>query len=57
MRYSEMKEAVRTSETLVYFNETTRHYTPQGCNLNEKVLEEFSLSLFSIVKIGLQQFS
>jgi hypothetical protein len=23
-------EAVRTSETLVYFNETTLHYIPEG---------------------------
>jgi hypothetical protein len=26
-----MTEAVRTSETSVYFNETTRHYIPEGC--------------------------
>jgi hypothetical protein len=26
-------EAVRTSETSVYFNETTRLYIPQGCHL------------------------
>jgi hypothetical protein len=25
-----MMEAVRTSEMLVYFNETTRHYIPEG---------------------------
>jgi hypothetical protein len=28
-----MMEAVRTSETSVYLNETTRHYIQQGCNL------------------------
>jgi hypothetical protein len=28
-----MMEAVRASETSVYFNETTRHYIPQGNNL------------------------
>jgi hypothetical protein len=27
-----MMEAVHTSETSVYFNETTRRYTPEGCN-------------------------
>jgi lipopolysaccharide biosynthesis regulator YciM len=26
-------EAVRTSETLVYFNEITQHYIPEGCDL------------------------
>jgi hypothetical protein len=26
-----MIEAVRTSETLVYFNETTRRYILEGC--------------------------
>jgi hypothetical protein len=27
-----MKEAVRTSETSVYFNETTQIYVPEGCH-------------------------
>jgi hypothetical protein len=27
-------EAVRTSETSVYFNETTRRYFPEGCHLH-----------------------
>jgi hypothetical protein len=28
-----MMAAVRTSETLVYFNETTRRYIPEGCHI------------------------
>jgi hypothetical protein len=28
-------EAVRTSETSVYFNETTRRYNPEGCHLHQ----------------------
>jgi hypothetical protein len=28
-----MKEAVRASEASVYFNETTRHYIPEGYHL------------------------
>jgi hypothetical protein len=28
-----MMEAVRNSETLVYFNETTQSYIPGGCHL------------------------
>jgi hypothetical protein len=27
-----MMEAVRTSETSVYSNKTTRHYIPEGCH-------------------------
>jgi len=29
-----MMERVRTSETSVYSNETTRHYIPEGSNLD-----------------------
>jgi hypothetical protein len=29
-----MMEAVRTSETSIYFNETTRRYIPEGCHLH-----------------------
>jgi hypothetical protein len=29
-----MMEAVQTSETSVYFNETTRHYIPAHCHLH-----------------------
>jgi hypothetical protein len=29
-------EAARTSETSVYFNETTLHYIPEGCNLHTR---------------------
>jgi hypothetical protein len=35
-----MMEPVRTSETSVYFNETTRRYIPEGCHL--------AISLFSV---------
>jgi hypothetical protein len=29
-----MMEAVHTSETLVYFNETTQRYIPAGCHIH-----------------------
>jgi hypothetical protein len=29
-----MKEAVSTSETMVYFNKTTWCYIPEGCHLH-----------------------
>jgi hypothetical protein len=32
-----MMEAVHTSETSVYFNETTRRYIPEGCHLQYPV--------------------
>jgi hypothetical protein len=31
-----MMDAVRTSETSVYFNETTRRYIPEGCHLQTR---------------------
>jgi hypothetical protein len=31
-----MMEAVRTSETSVYFNETTERYIPDGCHLHTR---------------------
>jgi len=31
-----MMEAVRTSETSVYYNETTRRYIPEGSNLHTR---------------------
>jgi hypothetical protein len=34
-----MMEEVRTCETSVYFNETTRRYIPEGCNLHIRRLE------------------
>jgi hypothetical protein len=37
-RLAPMMEAVRTSETSVYFNETTRHYIPEGHYLDLEVL-------------------
>jgi hypothetical protein len=39
-----MMEAVRTYETSVYFNETTRRYTPEGCHLrlHDCFVKEFS---------------
>jgi hypothetical protein len=33
-----MMEAVRTSETSVYFNETTRPYIPESCHLHVCIL-------------------
>jgi hypothetical protein len=35
-----MMEAVRTSETSVYFNNTTLHYIPEDCDLNNLRREE-----------------
>jgi hypothetical protein len=32
-------EAVRTSETTIYFNETTRHHTPEDCHFHTCRLE------------------
>jgi hypothetical protein len=31
-----MMGAVRTSETSLYFNDTTRRYIPQGCHLHTR---------------------
>jgi len=31
-----MMEAVRTSETSVYFHETTRRYVPESCHLHTR---------------------
>jgi hypothetical protein len=31
-----MMKAVRTAETSVYFNETTRRFTPDGCHLHTR---------------------
>jgi len=33
-------EAIRTSETSVYSNETTRRYIPDGCNLRSRRRED-----------------
>jgi hypothetical protein len=41
-----MMEAVPTSVTLVYFNETTRRYIPEGFNLYENVVIAFKKALF-----------
>jgi hypothetical protein len=30
LKYTNASDAARTSETLVYFNETTGHYIPEG---------------------------
>jgi hypothetical protein len=34
-----MMEAVRTSETSVYYNETTRRYIPEGSDLHTRCRE------------------
>jgi hypothetical protein len=33
-----LMEAVRTSETSVYFHETTRHYIPESCHPQEPAI-------------------
>jgi hypothetical protein len=45
-----MMEAVRTSETSVYFNNTTRHYIPEDCNLNTLRREENKSYISQIIK-------
>jgi hypothetical protein len=42
-----MMEAVRTSETSVYFIETTRRYIPQGCH--HQVYKNFAWLNYSTV--------
>jgi hypothetical protein len=37
-----MMEEVRTSETSVYSNETTRRYIPEGCNLHTRRREKLN---------------
>jgi hypothetical protein len=37
-----MMEAVRTTETSVYSNETTRRYIPQGSNLHTRRRENLN---------------
>jgi hypothetical protein len=34
-----MMEAICTSQTSVYFNDTTQHYTPEGCNIHTRCQE------------------
>jgi hypothetical protein len=40
-------EAVRTSETLSYFSETTRRYIPEGCHLHTLSVASTSRVLFA----------
>jgi hypothetical protein len=42
-----MMEAVHTSETLVYFNETTWCYIPEGCNLQAGLVSLISREWFT----------
>jgi hypothetical protein len=44
-----MKEAVRTSETSVYFNETTQHYSPEDCYVRSR--ENYFVSNMSYWRI------
>jgi hypothetical protein len=41
-----MTEAVRDSETSVYFNEITRNYVPEGCDIHTTINFHY-LILFS----------
>jgi hypothetical protein len=50
-----MMVAERASETSVYFNETTRRYTPEGCHLHffMHVFNAFPfLASFTIVRLA-----
>jgi hypothetical protein len=42
-----MMEAVRTSETSVYFKETIRHYIPEGSNIYTRRRENLKSHIFS----------
>jgi hypothetical protein len=54
-----MMEAVRTSETSVYVNETTRHYIPQDCHLSIDVGSEDgrTLGLCAVKGFGINRVS
>jgi hypothetical protein len=45
-------EAVRTSETSVYSNETTRCYITESSNLHEKKFWKYYKNLFMRFKLG-----
>jgi hypothetical protein len=45
-----MMEAVRTSETPVYFDETTRQNIPEGCHLTFLNLFQFKGSVYTVLK-------
>jgi hypothetical protein len=40
-------EAVRTSETSVHFNETTRRYIPEGCHLHASRREDLKSHVYT----------
>jgi hypothetical protein len=46
-----MMEAVRTLETSVHFNETTRRYNPEGCNFYTCHHENLKSHMFLVTKI------
>jgi DNA-directed RNA polymerase subunit E'/Rpb7 len=48
-------EAVRTSETSVYFNETTRRYIPEGCNVRTRILTT-AIQCKSVMKYEVRVF-
>jgi hypothetical protein len=50
-----MTEAVRTSETSVYFNETVRRYIPEGCNFEEEHNNQFIMSKVVLVDSNLHR--
>jgi hypothetical protein len=54
---SAMMEAVRTSETSVFFNETARLYIPQGCHVHTRRRENLKsfLLLFTSFKVEAQR--
>jgi hypothetical protein len=46
-----MMEAVCTSETLVYFNETMRRYIPEDCRLQADFLPEVNFKIILLLPL------
>jgi hypothetical protein len=44
-----MMEAVRTSETSLNFNETTRRYSPESCHLHTRRRKDLKSHITTIV--------
>jgi hypothetical protein len=51
-----LMEAVRTFETSVYFNETTRGYIPKSCDLDHRRCENLTTRSYALSPQHHQQF-
>jgi hypothetical protein len=47
-RFALMMESVHTSETSVYFNETTRRYIPKSCHLHTRGRKNFKSHMMNL---------